>query len=394
MLSQRQLFLEHLAQTSASPLLLEIGSADGIYLKTVDGKKYMDLIAGVGVSNVGHRHPKVIKAIKSQLDMHLHVMVYGEYIQDPQVSLAEALARSTDNKLNSVYLLNSGSEAVEGAMKLAKRYTGRFSIVSCINAYHGSSQGALSLSGNEAFKRNYRPLLPGVRHIRFGCIDDLQSITEETAAFIAETVQGEAGVKVGSDMYWKAVRQRCNETGALLILDEIQCGAGRTGKLWAFQHHLITPDILVAAKGMGGGMPIGCFMADKKIMHALSENPTLGHITTFGGHPLSSAAALAALKTIEEENLLPDVPQKEKLFQKLLKHPRIKEVRTKGLLIAVEFGSREILRSIIDKALASGIITDWFLYDDRSMRIAPPLIITEEEIKKACKLICRAIDEE
>ena len=391
MLSHRQLFLDHLAQTSSTPLLLEIASATGIYLLGSDGREYLDLISGIGVSNVGHRHSKVVNAIKEQLDKHLHVMVYGEFVQSPQVKLARALTESLDH-LDSVYLVNSGSEAIEGAMKLAKRYTGRANIVSCTNAYHGSSHGALSLSGSELFKRNYRPLLPGISHIRFGCIDDLESITDDTAAFIVETVQGEAGVKAGSETYWKAVREKCDKTGTLLILDEIQCGFGRTGTLWAFERYHIQPDVLVAAKGMGGGMPIGCFIAKKEVMDVLTQNPVLGHITTFGGHPVSSAAAYATLQVIQEERLLDAVAQKERLFLELLKHPKIKEVRSVGLMIAVEFESYETLKPIIDKAIQIGVITDWFLYNDRSMRIAPPLIITEEEIKKACKLILQAIE--
>lgn len=392
MITHRQLFLNHLAQTSPAPLLLEIVSADGLYLKDVNGEKYLDLISGIGVSNVGHRHPKVVAAIKGQVDKHLHVMVYGEFVQAPQVKLAEALAELMDHKLDASYLVNSGSEAIEGAMKLAKRYTGRSRIVSCYDAYHGSSHGALSLSGSELFKQNYRPLLPGIDHIRFGCIDDLEAITEETAALVVETVQGEAGVKVGSQLFWDAVRKKCTETGTLLILDEIQCGFGRTGKFWAFQHYGIVPDILVAAKGMGGGMPIGCFMASQHMMQVLTENPVLGHITTFGGHPVSSAAALATLKVIKEEELLKDVPEKERLFHELLKHPKIKEVRSKGLLMAVEFESYDVLKAIIDQAIQLGLITDWFLYNDRSMRVAPPLTISEEEIRKACKIILQAID--
>lgn len=358
----------------------------------VEGKKYIDLISGIGVSNVGHRHPKVVEAIKNQVDHHLHVMVYGEFVQSPQVKLAEALAKTLPSHLNSTYLVNSGSEAIEGAMKLAKRYTGRSEIISCHNAYHGSSHGALSLSGSEIFKQNYRPLVPGISHIQFGNIDDLGAITEDTAAFIVETVQGEAGVITGSDKYWKEARKKCNETGTLLVLDEIQCGFGRTGKLWAFEHSGIEPDVVVSAKGMGGGMPIGCFIADQKVMNVFTENPILGHISTFGGHPVSSAAALATLQAIEEENLLAGVSQKEKLFHQLLKHPAIKEIRSKGLMIAVEFESYDVLKPIIDKAIEMGIVTDWFLFNDRSMRIAPPLIITEEEIKKACKIILEAIE--
>lgn len=389
--SQRQLFLDHLAQTSPTPLLLEIARAKGVYMHDLDGKEYLDLISGIGVSTVGHRHPKVVEAIKSQVDHHLHVMVYGEFVQSPQVQLAEALCNTLPKELNSVYLLNSGSEAIEGAMKLAKRFTGRAEFVACRDAYHGSSHGALSLSDSEDFKQNYRPLLPGVSHVRFGCIDDLGLITEKTAAFVVETIQGEAGVKVASELYWKAVREKCEETGTMLILDEIQCGFGRTGKLWAFEQYGITPDIITCAKGMGGGMPIGCFIANREVMQVLTHNPILGHISTFGGHPVSSAASLAALQAIQEENLLDEVPKKERLFKQLLKHKAIKEFRSNGLMIAIEFESYDVLKPIIDKAIDAGIVTDWFLFNDRSMRIAPPLIITEKEIREACQKILKSI---
>lgn len=392
MLSNRQLFLNHLAQTSETPLLLEIESAEGIYMYDVDNKPYIDLISGIGVSNVGHRHPNVIKAIEEQIEKHLHVMVYGEFVQSPQVKLAETLTQTLDSSLNSVYLLNSGSEAIEGAMKLAKRFTGRNKVVACHNAYHGSSHGALSLTGSEEFKQNFRPLLPGITHISFGIVEELDLIDNETAAFIVETVQGEAGVNGASKDYWQAVRKRCSETGTLLILDEIQCGFGRTGKFWAYEHYDIIPDVVVSAKGMGGGMPIGCFVAKQEVMHVLTNNPILGHISTFGGHPVSSAAGLATVRTIQEEHLLEGVEKKEALFLKLLKHPKITQVRSVGLLMAVEFESYDVLKPIIDKAIELGVVTDWFLFNDRSMRIAPPLIISEEEIKKACKIILQAID--
>ncbi|WP_420575717.1 aspartate aminotransferase family protein [Ekhidna sp.] len=391
MLSNRQLFLNHLAQTSDAPLMLEMVSAEGVYMTDIDGKKYLDLISGIGVSNVGHRHPNVVKAIKEQVDKHLHVMVYGEFVQSPQVRLAEALIKTLPNTLDSVYLVNSGSEAIEGAMKLAKRYTGRSNLIACKDAYHGSSHGALSLTGSEDFKQNYRPLLPGISHIHFGDAESLSLIDDETAAIVIETVQGEAGVRHADSSYWKALREKCDETGALLILDEIQCGFGRTGKLWAFEHYDIKPDVLVSAKGMGGGMPIGCFISSKEIMGVFTNNPVLGHISTFGGHPVSSAASLATLKTIQKENLLQDVANKEKIFHDHLKHPRIKAVRSKGLMMAVEFESYDVLKPIIDRAIELGVVTDWFLFNDRSMRIAPPLIITEEEIKKACEIILQAI---
>lgn len=392
MLSNRQLFLNHLGQTSEAPLLLEIVSAEGVYMHDAEGKSYIDLISGIGVSNIGHRHPNVIKAIKDQVDLHLHVMVYGEFVQSPQVKLAKALTDTLPNNLTSAFLVNSGSEAIEGAMKLAKRYTGRSKMVSCLNAYHGSSHGALSLSGSEVFKQNYRPLLPGIQHIEFGNTELLDAITDETAAFFVETVQGEAGVQTASTAYWQAVRKKCDQTGTLLVLDEIQCGFGRTGKMWAFEHYGIEPDILVCAKGMGGGMPIGCFLASKEIMHVLTNNPVLGHISTFGGHPVSAAASLATLQTILDENLLESISRKEQLIHDLLKHPKIKEIRSKGLLMAVEFDSFEVVKPIIDKAIEWGVITDWFLFNDRSLRIAPPITITEHEIEKACSIILKAID--
>ncbi len=391
MLSQRQLFLDHLSQTSETPLMLEIASAEGIHLFDYSEKKYIDLISGIGVSSVGHRHPKIVAAIKDQVDKHLHVMVYGEYVQSPQVKLAEALCSTLPENLNSVYLLNSGSEAVEGALKLAKRYTGRREIISCINAYHGSSHGALSVTGNEELKRNFRPLLPEVRHVNFGDVKDLKFISDQTAAFIIETVQGEAGVRTANSAYFKAAREKCNQTGTLLILDEIQCGFGRTGKFWAFDHYDITPDILLSAKGMGGGMPISCFISDKKITSVLMNDPVLGHISTFGGHPVSAAAALATIQVISESNLIEQVQEKEKLFLELLKHPKIKKIRSQGLMMAVQFESYEILKPIIDRGIELGVVTDWFLFENASMRIAPPLTISEEEIQYCCELILKAI---
>lgn len=390
---QRQLFLQHVAQTSDFPLMLEIEKAQGIYLYDVHGKSYIDLISGIGVSNVGHRHPKVVEAIKSQVDKYLHVMVYGEYIQSPQVQLAKALSDTLPESLDMVYLVNSGSEAVEGAIKLAKRYTGRPEIISCVNAYHGSSQGALSATGSEKFKQRFRPLIPGFRHINFGEIEDLEKITTQTAGIIVETVQGEAGVRVADQSYFNALRSRCTETGTLLILDEIQCGFGRTGSFWAFEQYDIHPDILISAKGMGGGMPIGCFISSGEIMGVLRNDPILGHITTFGGHPVSAAASLATLEVIHQEQLLRSIDLKEALFRKLLKHPKIKSIRGKGLMLAVEFESFEQLKPIIDRAIELGVVTDWFLFCDNSMRIAPPLIITGDEIQAACQIILQAIEE-
>lgn len=391
-MNNRQLFLSHLAQTTDFPLLIEIEKAEGVYMYGPNGEKYMDLISGIGVSNVGHRHPKVLKAIQNQLDKYLHLMVYGEYVQSPQAQLAKAICDTLPESLDNVYLVNSGSEAVEGALKLAKRYTGKPKLVSCVNAYHGSSSGALSVGGNEIFKRGYRPLLPGVSNIQYGNLEDLEKIDSDTAAVIVETIQGEAGIRVGTQKYFKALRDKCLEMGTLLILDEIQAGFGRTGKFWAFEHFDIVPDIVVCAKGMGGGMPIGAFIANKEVMGVFKNNPLLGHITTFGGHPVSSAASLATIQVLQEENLINQVEEKAELFKSFLVHPKIKGIRNKGLMMAVEFESFEVLKPIIDQAIELGVITDWFLFCDDSMRIAPPLTITKEQIKEACDGILKAIN--
>lgn len=392
MLTQRQLFLNHVAQTSETPLALEIEKAEGVYLTDISGKRYIDLISGISVSNVGHRHPKVVEAIKQQLDKYMHLMVYGEYVQTPQVRFAEKLISLLPSDLASVYFTNSGAEAVEGALKLAKRFTGRLQIVAFKNSYHGSTHGALSVMGNEVFKQSYRPLLPGVRFINFNNTNDLDFINEETACVIVETVQGEAGIRVPDIVYMQALRARCNKTGTLLILDEIQAAFGRTGKLFAFEHFGIRPDILLLAKALGGGMPVGAFIASHQIMSALKENPILGHITTFGGHPVCCAAGLAALEVLINENLQDLVPEKEMLFRKNLNHPAIKEVRGKGLMLAVEFESFELNKKIIDRCIENGVITDWFLHCSNAMRIAPPLIISIDEINNACKVILEAID--
>lgn len=391
-ISTRQLFLNHLAQTTDFPLLLEIKEAEGIYLIDEQNRRYFDLISGIGVSNIGHRHPAVIKAIKKQLRKYLHLMVYGEYVQTPQTELARRLMLTLPPSLDNFYFVNSGSEAIEGAMKLAKRYTGRTGFISCLNAYHGSTQGSLSISGSEKFKTAYRPLLPDVRHIRFNEPADLAFITEETAAVVIETVQGEAGVRVADKAYMQELRRRCTETGTLLILDEIQSGFGRTGKFWAFEHFDIVPDILVSAKGMGGGMPIGAFIAPKHIMDVLKNNPILGHITTFGGHPVSCAAAYATVGVILRNKLHAKAQQKAELFKKLLIHPRIKSIRNAGLMMAVEFESFAVLKAVIDKAISYGVITDWFLYCDNAMRIAPPLTISKDEIREVCGIILKAIN--
>lgn len=373
--------------------MIEIERAEGSYMFDPEGKSYIDLISGIGVSNIGHRHPKVVEAIKAQVDKYLHLMVYGEYVQSPQAQLAAAITRTLPEPLKSVYLVNSGSEAVEGALKLAKRYTGRPNIVSSIDAYHGSSHGALAAGGNEIFKRNYRPLVPGHSHIPFNDESALETISTKTAAVIIETVQGEAGVRIGAPSYFQKLSQACKSTGTLLILDEIQAGFGRTGKFWAFEHYGIVPDIVVSAKGMGGGMPIGAFISSKTIMDVLKENPILGHITTFGGHPVSAAASLATINVLHNDQLIEKVDQKAAVFKNELNHPAIKEIRNKGLMMAVAFESFEVLKPIIDRTIALGVVTDWFLFCDNAMRIAPPLTITEEEIKKACRIILQAIND-
>jgi acetylornithine/succinyldiaminopimelate/putrescine aminotransferase len=388
----RQLFLHYQSQTSDFPLMLEIVKAKGIYMYGAKGEKYIDLISGISVSNLGHRHKKVVKAIKQQLKKYMHLMVYGELIQSPQVKLAEALSQSLAYQLDSVYFVNSGSEAIEGAMKVAKRYTQRTEIISCFDAYHGSSHGALSIGGGEQFKNAFRPLLPDIRQIRFGNLDDLVHITPRTACVVIEVIQAEAGVRLPSAEYLQALRAKCTAVGALLVIDEIQTGFGRTGTFWAFQHYQITPDLLVCAKAMGGGMPIGAFIGTQKIMSVLKNNPILGHITTFGGHPVSCAASLATLKEIRKGKLLEKVAEKEALFHKLLVHEKIKSVRSKGLLIAVEFEDFATLKPIIDQAIQLGVLTDWFLYCDNSMRIAPPLTIKKSQIYTACQLILQAIE--
>jgi len=393
MISQRQLFLEHVGQTSEFPLKLEIERAKGIYMFDKNNKSYIDLISGVSVSNLGHVHPEVVKAIKEQSEKYMHLMVYGEYIQTPQVKFAKKLTDLLPEKLSSVYFVNSGSEAIEGALKLAKRFTGRSEIVSLENAYHGSTHGALSVMGNEEFKNSFRPLLPGVEYIHFNTFDDLELITDKTACVLIEPVQGEAGIRIPEDNYLFELRKRCNETGTLLIFDEIQTGFGRIGSLFAFQEFDVIPDIMTIAKGMGGGMPIGAFVSSNEIMSSLKTNPILGHITTFGGHPVSCAAACASLDVIVKENLTEAVKNKGNLFRKHLNHPEIKEIRGIGLFMAVELRNFDQVKKVIDIAVEKGLVTDWFLFHDSAFRIAPPLIITEEQIEEACKILIESIEE-
>ena len=389
----KEIFLHTIAPTSPFPFLIPIERAEGIYLYSPDGKIYMDMISGIGVSNIGHRHPHVIKAIKDQLDKHLHVMVFGEYIQSSPNALAKKLASLLPPSLNCCYFVNSGTEANEAALKLAKRITGRTEIISCKKSYHGSTHGSLSVSGNEVKKQAFRPLLPDVKFIEFNNSTDLKEITNRTSCVMMETVQGDAGVRIPDKDYLQAVRKRCSETGAQLILDEIQCGMGRTGKLFAFEHYDIVPDILTIAKAFGGGLPIGAFISSEENMKLLSHDPMLGHITTFGGNPVCCASALATLQVIENENLLARVESKGQLIERLLQHPKIKAIRRIGLLFAFDFDSPETVNNIVNKAKEKGVICYWFLSHPNSFRIAPPLTITEEEIEKACTIIFDAIEQ-
>jgi acetylornithine/succinyldiaminopimelate/putrescine aminotransferase len=390
-MTNRQLFLQHLAQTSTAPLALEIIKAEGCELWDVNGKKYIDLIGGISVANVGHRHPKVIEAIKKQLDAYLHIMVYGELVQSPQVQYAKLLTDHLPATLNSVYFTNSGAEAVEGAMKLAKRYTNRTEIVAFNHSYHGSTQGALSVIGDEYWRNAYRPLLPGIRHLNYNSFEDLDFITEQTACVIAETVQAEAGIIAPKENWLKGLRERCSETGTLLILDEIQTGFGRTGKLWGFEHFDMVPDIVLLGKALGGGMPLGAFIADQTIMNSLAENPVLGHITTFGGHPLCCAAGMAAMQVLLSENLIKEVPAKSELFKSILIHPAIKSINSFGLWMALEFESVETCKRIIGNCIEQGVLTDWFLFAPNSLRISPPLIISDQQIEIAAKIILQSL---
>ena len=391
-MTNRQLFLAHVGQTSAAPLALEIVKAEGCTLFDADGKEYIDLIGGISVCNIGHRHPKVLESIKKQLDAYLHIMVYGELVQSPQVQYATLLTQHLPASLNSVFFTASGSEATEGAMKLAKRFSNRTEIISFKNSYHGSTQGALSIMGDEYWRNAFRPLLPGTLQLNYNSFEDLEKITTKTACVIAETIQAEAGVIVPQNNWLKALRNRCDEIGALLVLDEIQCGFGRNGTLWAFEQFDVVPDILLLGKALGGGMPLGAFVADKKIMDSLTHDPVLGHINTFGGHPVCCAAGLAAFKVLLEENLLENIFKKEQLFQSLLQHPKITMVKSRGLMIAVQFENFEFNKRVIDMLIIKGVFTDWFLFAPHSLRIAPPLIITEKEITDACNSILSVLN--
>lgn len=388
----KESFFKHQAPTSPFPLALEIERAEGVYLYGPEGERYMDFISGVGVSNIGHRHPKVVEAIKAQVDKHLHTMVYGEYIQSAPAKLAQKLANLLPPSLNCVYFTNSGTEAIEGALKLAKRATERTKIFAFRGAYHGSTHGALSVSGNEVKKRAFRPLLPDVHFLHLNKYAELEQIDRHTAAVIVEPIQGDAGIRISEPAYLQALRQRCSEVGALLIFDEIQSGMGRTGKLFAFEHYGVVPDILCSAKALGGGLPLGAFIADKTLMESLIHRPILGHITTFGGNPVACAASLATLEVIEEEGLLPQAEAKGALIESLLQHPKVIEIRRKGLYFAIEFNDADQVQKIVEYCLAKGIICFWFLSCPESFRIAPPLTISEEEIREACRIILEAFN--
>lgn len=399
-MNQRELFLRHIAQTSPAPLALEIVRAEGCVLYDAGGKEYIDIIGGISVANTGHRHPYVIQAIQEQLNAYLHIMVYGEFVETPQVKYAQLLTNHLPASLNAVYFTNSGAEAVEGAMKLAKRTTGRTHIAAFKQSYHGSTQGALSVMGDEYWRNAYRPLLPGISHLAYNAWESLDAITKDTACVIAETVQAEAGVLAPDKAWFKALRQKCTDTGALLILDEIQAGFGRTGTLWAFEQYGIIPDILLLGKALGGGMPLGAFVADKKMMDLFTANPVLGHITTFGGHPVSCAAGMAALEVLLGTHksgaipLLQDVTEKADLLFSLLKHPLIKAVNRAGLWMAVQFDSFDSNKRIIDRCISEGLLTDWFLFAPHCLRISPPLTISVEQIKKAVTIILEACEKE
>ncbi|MFI0429478.1 aspartate aminotransferase family protein [Mariniflexile sp. HMF6888] len=380
-------FLKYQAQTSPHPLAMEVSHANGSYIYDTNNKAYLDFVAGVSATPLGHNHPKIISAIKEQLDKYLHVMVYGEYIQKPAVELAKLLAKNLPYPLENTYLVNSGTEAIEGALKLAKRATGRSEIISAKNAYHGNTMGSMSVMGYEERKQAFRPLLPDVRFIAFNNEEDLNHITTKTAGVILETIQGGAGFIEPENGYLEKVRKRCDEVGALLILDEIQPGIGRTGKLFGFENYNCVPDILVLGKGLGGGMPIGAFTASRKLMNLLQDNPKLGHITTFGGHPVIAASALATLKEITESNLMAQALEKEQLFRKLLVHPLIKDVRGKGLMLAIITPSAEITNTVILQCQDKGLILFWLLFEPKAIRITPPLTISNHEIIEGCSII-------
>jgi len=391
-MNQRELFLRHVGQTSDAPLAIEMVKAHGCKMWDAAGKEYIDLIGGISVCNIGHCHPQVVEAVSAQASQYMHLMVYGELIESPQVTYAQKLAGLLPSVLDSVYFTSSGTEATEGAMKLAKRITGRTQIAAFHESYHGSTQGALSVMGSEYWRNAFRPLLPGIMHLQHNLPEDLNRIDETVACVIAEPIQAERGVVVPDRNWMQALRDRCTETGTLLILDEIQTGFGRTGSLFAFEQFGIVPDILLLGKALGGGMPLGAFVSSKEKMDAFTNNPVLGHITTFGGHPVCCAAGEAALDVLLKENLINDVDWKASLFQKALVHPLINSFRSAGLLMAIEFASWEINKAVIDECIRRGVFTDWFLFASNCMRLAPPLTIAEQEIEKAVGIILSACD--
>tara|TARA_Y100000385_G_C13109224_1_gene651176 strand:- start:5519 stop:6721 length:1203 start_codon:yes stop_codon:yes gene_type:complete len=390
--SLRQLYLSNVGQTSELPLLLEVDHANGMYIFDRDGKKYLDLNSGISVSSLGHCHPKVVSALKSQSEKYLHTMVYGEHVQSPQVKFAELLLRQLKNKYESVYYLMSGTEAVELGMKIAKKATNRYELISCTNAYHGSTQGAEALRSDLDYKSAYHPLLPGINHMKFNHLEDVNLITEGTAGVIIEAVQAEAGVIPPDIMFLIAVQKRCEEVGALFILDEIQTGFGRTGHLFAHQKYGVSPDLILIGKSMGGGMPIAGVVGSKALMNTIIKNPALGHITTFGGHPMSCAAAHASLQALLDENVVNQVSNKEAMMKDLLQHNIIKEVRSSGLMMAVELTKRKYLKHVVNHTIENGALIDYFLFNDRSFRVAPPLIITEKQIKEGCDILLASMD--
>ena len=392
----RNQFLRHVAQTSPAPQLIEVARAEGVFFYTPEGKPYYDLVSGVSVNNVGHGIQAVVEAVQRQAADYMHIMVYGEMVERPQVEFARTLAEALPEPLDSVYFLNSGAEAVEGALKLAKRFTGRTEMISMRRAYHGSTHGAMSMMGQpegEEWKNAFRPLLPDTKAIRFNNIDDLSLITERTACVLCEPVQGEAGVRPPKEGYLQALRKRCTDVGALLIFDEIQVGMGRTGEMFAMQKYGVTPDIVCLAKALGGGMPLGAFVSSQEIMSTLTHNPVLGHITTFGGHPVCCAAGLAAMKFLQENKIVEDVERKGALYEELLKdHPAVKEIRRAGLLLAVELGESEKLYKIMDLFIERGILSDWFLFCDTAFRISAPLVISDDEIRDSVRIIRECLD--
>lgn len=392
-MTNRQLFLSHVAQTSPAPIGLEIVKAHGIKMWDVNGKEYIDLISGFSVCNIGHSNAEVIKAVKAQVDQYMHLIVYGEFIETPQVAYAKLLTDNLPSTLNSVYFTNSGAEATEGAMKLAKRVSGRSKIIACNKAYHGSTQGALSVLGDEYWRNAFRPLLPDIYHLNYNSSELIDAIDHTTACVIVETVQAESGINLPEVKWIQALREKCDEQDVLLIFDEIQAGFGRTGTLWAFEQYSVVPDVLLLGKALGGGMPLGAFIANIETMNTLTNNPVLGHITTFGGHPVSCAAGMAAMQVLLENCWMMEVRNKEQLFLNYLKHEGTYTVRSAGLWLAIEFESFEICKNVLDRCLEKGVVSDWFLFAPNCMRIAPPLIITDAEISSICSIILSSIQE-